>query len=92
MQRFSQGIRFEHIPIDVDGNGAVSSQLTIPNLPVAGTKALIESIAQTLDLTNTTHYWNKGRTYVIEKGAGDCTFSFSHKSNQATISYNCSPC
>ena len=92
LQRFSQGVRFEHVPMDIEGNGTVSSRLTVPDMTDAEVKALIESLAQQVDYPDATHSWQEPSLYLIAKDPGECSFSFSRASSMVTIAFGCAAC
>lgn len=92
LQRFSQGVRFEHVPMDIDGNGTVSSRLTVPDITDAEVRALIESLAQQVDYPDATHTWEEPGLYLIVREPGECSFSFSRASGTVTIAFGCAAC
>ncbi|MDG1482877.1 MAG: hypothetical protein P8R54_25020 [Myxococcota bacterium] len=92
LQRFEQGVRLEHVPMDIDGNGAVSSRLTLPDTTDAEARAIVEGIAPKLGLSDWTQYWRAPDVYAFEGEVGECALRFSRRADGVIIHLECAAC
>ena len=91
-QTFLQGVHFEHTPMDIDGNGTVSSQLTVPGMTDARAKEVIESIGEELMLPGGKRFWDSDGLYKIQRESAECILYFSLVSNQQILYFECASC
>ena len=90
-QAFSDDVRFEHIPMDIDGNGAVTSHLILPDMPTNEVKELIESLAVNVLQTAEKRFW-QGTTYFLIKTPSECSFSYERSKGRLIIRFECTSC
>ena len=90
-QEFSDDVRFEHIPMDIDGNGAVTSHLILPDMPTEEVKELIESLAVNVLQAAEKRFW-QGTTYFLIAAPGECSFSYEQSKGRLTIRFECASC